>query len=145
MTTMQKIPLVVIFLLGINSLFAQGSTSTTPTNTFPINNSLTSQQKIDAVYGPTFFSNKPQLLQQFLHLLDNRIAYKTQPRKQGEKYRKISEMPKMAKYASAPTQLQTQFAPDTFNPLRYKLSFFSNLTQFYRIDNTDYILIIKPQ
>jgi hypothetical protein len=35
--------------------------------------------------------------------------------------------------------------PDTFNVLKYDLNFFSNASFFYRIDNTDYLIVIKSQ
>ena len=44
------------------------------------------------------------------------------------------------------TQLsRKRFDKDNFNPLSYNFDFFSNSTQIYRVDNTDYYIVIKSQ
>ena len=37
------------------------------------------------------------------------------------------------------------FDRNNFNPLLYNFNFFSKLTQTYRVDNTNYLIVIKPR
>lgn len=37
------------------------------------------------------------------------------------------------------------FDKDDFNPLSYNFDFYSKTTQIYRVDNTNYYIIIKSQ
>ena len=37
------------------------------------------------------------------------------------------------------------FDRSNFNPLLYNFNFFSKLTQTYRVDNTNYLIVIKPR
>mgnify|MGYP001464587444 CR=1 FL=1 len=37
------------------------------------------------------------------------------------------------------------FDRNNFNPLLYNFNFFSKLKQFYRVDNTNYLIVIKPR
>ena len=37
------------------------------------------------------------------------------------------------------------FNPNNFNPLKYKLSFYSRNGATYKVDNTNYYIIIKSQ
>ena len=37
------------------------------------------------------------------------------------------------------------FDPNNFNALKYNMNFFNSQALVYRVDNTDYIIVIKPQ
>ncbi|WP_339611582.1 hypothetical protein [uncultured Planktosalinus sp.] len=42
-------------------------------------------------------------------------------------------------------QLNQDFSPETFNPYNYKMDFFrKDETVYYIVDNTDYVILIKP-
>lgn len=105
---------------------------------------LSHDQKLEEVYGLHFFDNKPELKTRFYQLLDQRIHYVQEPMTVSEKYPKVSQMGTLSKNNAAITT-DAGFDPNTFNPLKYNLAFFSNTTQAYRIDGTDYILVIDPQ
>lgn len=135
--TLQKLFIVSVLLYGANNAFSQITTSAI--NSAPSDNN----RKIEEVYGPNFFDNKQDLLRHFHHLLSYRIEYKNLPPTTDEKYPKLSAVPLMNKHGEI--SIDRGFNPNTFNPLRYELNFFSKQTQIYRIDDSDYVLIIKPQ
>ncbi len=102
--------------------------------------------KIEEVYGPTngeFFKNNPDLIQFFNNLLENRIHYSHSPIEPNEKYEKLTNIPLNNKY-NPNIQRDVVFDPNTFNPLKYQLNFYSRFTQIYRIDNEN-LLMINPQ
>ncbi|MCX7745112.1 MAG: hypothetical protein N2167_11160 [Flavobacteriales bacterium] len=114
--------------------------------TFRINSQVI-DEKIMNVYGTKqsdFFINNPDLYSFFENLLVNRIEYLYEPYQVGEKYPKLSTIPLNNKYNPALTR-DENFDLNTFNPLKYQLNFYSKNIQVYRIDNTEYLLIIKPQ
>lgn len=131
-----------LFIIGLSStqlLFAQ----TTSNSTSASSDYQARQQKIEAVYGNSFFANKTSLLRQFHLLLSDRIEYKEAPASSNEKYPKLSSMPLSNKHQ--PVLAERGFDPATFNPLVYKLPFFAKQTHIYRIDDSDFLLIIHPQ
>ncbi|WP_052597160.1 hypothetical protein [Aureispira sp. CCB-QB1] len=133
-----KLFVVFWFLHGTTSSFSQTANNAVANNSVYANN-----QKIEEVYGSHFFDNKQDLLRHFHRLLNHRIEYKILPFRSDEKYTKLSQVPLMNKHGEL--ILDRNFNPNTFNPLRHDLNFFSKQTQIYRIDDSDYILIIKPQ
>lgn len=56
---------------------------------------------------------------------------------------KLSSIGLFKKYNSELTR-DVSFNPSTFNPLKYKLDVLPSNTVMYKIDNADYIIIIKP-
>ncbi|PHS03184.1 MAG: hypothetical protein COA88_16005 [Kordia sp.] len=56
---------------------------------------------------------------------------------------KLSSIGLSNKYNSQLTR-DVSFNQSTFNPLKYKLDIFPGNTVMYKVDNTDYIIIIKP-
>jgi hypothetical protein len=62
----------------------------------------------------------------------------------GEKIPKLSSMPLFNKY-NPNLKRDEVFDAATFNVLKYNLHFFAQYTQMYRIDNTDYVIVILPQ
>jgi hypothetical protein len=95
------------------------------------------------VYPESFFDNQPDLMTAFLELLSSRIEYRIEPPFSGEKYPKLLDQPLMNKFNNTLT-VDTIFDPKTFNPLKYGIAFFTSQTQVFRINNTDYIMIIHP-
>jgi len=103
---------------------------------------------IKEVYGDQaqkiVFSNK-NLYSAFKKLLLERMQIVRQAEIQGKKVPKITEEGMFDTYISG-LQHDTSFNVNNFNPLKYKLVFFDvNALKVYRIDNTDYVLIIQPQ
>ncbi len=101
--------------------------------------------RVAYVHGNDFVLNNPTLVTAFGDVMMNRIEYSTSPQSLDEKYPLLSSFPLMAK--ANPVIQGADFANfnlNTFNPLVYDLEFFSDKTQVMRIDNTNYIMVIKP-
>lgn len=80
-----------------------------------------------------------------IDLLQNRIEFtKLVKSSDSDKdYPNIDQAPLFNKYNKSITRDAT-FDENTFNVLKYDLIFFSNFTKIYRINNTDWVIIIKP-
>ena len=100
---------------------------------------------IKEVYQDQFNSqvlNNAERLRNIKDILRNRVEIQ-----------QIADFPKEVKMLSEVTifnKYNTQlsrkrFDKDNFNPLSYNFDFFSNSTQIYRVDNTDYYIVIKSQ
>lgn len=114
-----------------------------------VNNSFGQQidPKISEVYGnktEEIFQNDPDRLKALTDLLNNRIKIVESPINDNEKYIKLSSIPLLNKYNSS-LERDVVFDANTFNPLKYALNFFSTKPEVYRIDNTDYIIVISQQ
>lgn len=108
---------------------------------------LSTEQKIYEVYGTDFFEDSPDGFTFYKDLLDKRVLIVEEPLMDGDKYPKIGDFPLMNKYNSSVQPFSAAcFSVETFNPLRYQLSFsHTKHPVVYRIDDTNYILVIKPQ
>jgi hypothetical protein len=103
--------------------------------------------RIQEVYGEKtqeVFQNDPERLSLLTDLLDNRIKLIESPVVGEDKYTKLSAVPLLNKYNPNLTR-DVVFDINTFNPLKYNLNFFTTEIQIYRIDNTDYLLVIDSQ
>lgn len=114
-----------------------------------ISNSFSQQidPKITEVYGDKtqeIFQNDPDRLKALTDLLDNRIKLVESPVHGEDKYTKLSTIPLLNKY-NPNLKRDVVFNPSTFNPLKYNLNFFTSEVQIYRVDNTDYIIVIDSQ
>jgi hypothetical protein len=114
-----------------------------------INNAMAQQvnPKIQEVYGDKtqeILQNEPERVKIFTDLLENRIKIVLEVSVGEDKYPKLSLFSLLNKYNPNLTR-DSAFDLNTFNPLKYNLNFFSTKTEVYRIDNTDYLIVIKPQ
>lgn len=103
--------------------------------------------KISEVYGnktQEIFQNDPDRLKALTDLLNNRIKIVESPVNGDDKYTKLSSISLLNKYNSN-LKRDVVFNPNTFNPLKYNLNFFTTEVQIYRVDNTDYIIVIDTQ
>lgn len=103
--------------------------------------------KITEIYGDKtqeLVLNDSDRLLFLTDLLDNRITILESPRSSEEKYHKLSESAIVNKYNQTLIR-DTTFNIENFNPLKYDLIFSSKKTEVYRIDNTDFIIVIQPQ
>ncbi|WP_162820116.1 hypothetical protein [Kordia sp. SMS9] len=103
---------------------------------------------INEVYGDqaqkVIFSNK-NLYTAFKKLILERMEIARKSKVQGKKLPKITAQGMLDTYNSD-LKHDFSFHINNFNPLKYKLVFFdANSFRMYEIDNTDYILIIRPQ
>lgn len=103
--------------------------------------------KIQEVYGDKtqeIAQNDPERIKVLNDLLDNRIKIVESPIVGDDKYPKLSTVSLANKY-NPNLQRDVVFDPNNFNPLKYNMDFFTSKVQIYRVDNTDYIIIINTQ
>jgi hypothetical protein len=103
--------------------------------------------KIQEVYGDKtqeIAQNDPERIKFLNDLWDNRIKIIESPIVGEDKYTKLSSVPLLNKYN---TNLKRDliFDPANFNPLKYSMNFFTSEVQIYRVDNTDYLIVIQQQ
>jgi hypothetical protein len=132
------------------SLFSQSRKQKTVTYKDNVNAPLTSAELalINEVYGNTANANvldKPQRLKDTKNILRNRVEIKNIPNPSDQKpCTLLSEVPLLDYYVSD-LQRDTDFSPQNFNPLKYLFNYYSYGTHMYRVDNTNYFIIIKSQ
>lgn len=105
------------------------------------------KQFIDAVFGDKVTElvyNNPDFLKSLKHLIRNRISIvKVESNSKAKKGMLLSKIPLANDFA---TQEISKFSTiEGFNPLKYKMEFFSKGTYMYIIDNTDYVIEITSQ
>lgn len=73
----------------------------------------------------------------------SRFEFKKQLAVANENYPLLSQVYFINKYnADLTKDFGTQFNPNTFNPLKYALEYDAKVDMVYRVDNTDYIILI---
>lgn len=97
-----------------------------------------------------FYKNAPQYRTQayFPGYIDriSRVEIKTKPISTGEPYTLLSSVILLNKYNPELKRDNAQnFDPTDFNPLKYNFAFYAKTDQIYRVDNTNYIIVIHPQ
>jgi hypothetical protein len=113
-------------------------------------NVISAQQinpKIQEVYGnmtEQIAQNEPDRIKALNDLLENRIKIIISPIIGDDKYTKLSSVPLLNKY-NPNLERDKEFDPENFNPLKYNMNFFTAQTQVYRVDYTDYIIVIEKQ
>ena len=105
-------------------------------------------KQLQEVYGDKlndYVLSKPQRLKDIKHLLRNRIEIKMISNTRDQKKSlMLSEVP-LFNYYQSDLKRDTSFNPQNFNPLKYLFNFYSLETHMYRVDNTNYYIIIKSQ
>lgn len=103
---------------------------------------------INEVYGSSaqqLVFNDVNRLNFLTNLLEKRIKIQESKYESSDKFQKLSSVPLLNRY-NPKLERDLQFDPNNFNPLKYALNFYSaKETVVYRIDNTDYIIVIYPQ
>jgi len=114
-----------------------------------VNTPLTSEElnQIQEVYGNKaneYVLSKPQRLRDVKNILRNRVKVVvfTNPKNQKE-CKTLSQVSLFNIYNKSLTR--GVFNKLNFNPLKYNFEFYSRGTSMYRVDNTDYFIIIKSQ
>lgn len=146
--------LLLCTLLASPSVFSQSNNQSrrqkTVTYNDNVNNPLTANElaMINEVYGDKAKTNIldiPQRLKDVKHILRNRVEIKNIPNPSDQKpCTLLSEVPLMDYYVDH-LKRETNFNPQNFNPLKYLFNFYSYGTHMYRVDNTNYFIIIKSQ
>lgn len=103
--------------------------------------------QIKEVYGDQAekeILNRSQRVKDIKHLLRNRIEIKLVPGGDLKPCPLLSEVSLFDAYVQTLTR-DTNFNPQNFNPLKYNLNFYSRAAALYKVDNTNYYIIIKTQ
>lgn len=103
--------------------------------------------KIQEVYGDKtqeLVINDPIRLDFLNDLLNNRIKIIESPLSDNEKEPKLSSVELLNKYNPA-LKRDVEFDPLNFNPLKYNFNFFPKTASVYRVDNTNYLIVIQAQ
>ena len=151
---MKKITIFLLFGLLCQLTYSQ---STTRPQSLPIvqyNSNikapLTSSElsQIKEVYGDyaeKYVLNIPQRLKDVKNILRNRVEIKqiTNP-KEIKSCPLLSEVSLFDNY-NRDLKRDQNFNPTTFNPLKYNFEFYSPEASMYKVDNTNYYIIIKSQ
>lgn len=115
-----------------------------------VNAPLTSKElsQIQEVYGNKandYVLSKPQRLKDIKNILRNRVEIKMISNINDQKQCPLlSEVPLFNYYVKGLVK-DTSFNPKNFNPLKYNFEFYSTGSYMYRVDNTNYFIIIKSQ
>jgi hypothetical protein len=125
--------IVVLSILLFNISFSQDNLKS---------NQDLEQRFIEEVFGANI-NKDSQHYKNLLMLLRERVLFSNVVLDQDEKFPKLSQQPLFNKYNEEITR-DTNFDHSSFNVLKYDLNFFSPHTKVYRIDNTDWLIIIHP-
>jgi len=96
-------------------------------------------------YGDMLYNNvlnNPQRLKDIKNLLRNRVSVVELPNFKKE-VTLLSQVPLFNNYNKK--LRRKRFKKDTFNPLKYNFDFYSKGTKMYRVDRTNYYIVIKSQ
>ncbi|WP_372474760.1 hypothetical protein AB4865_05680 [Capnocytophaga sp. ARDL2] len=85
--------------------------------------------------------NNKDRLESLTFLLNERVKIVEIPYWEGEGYTKLSEVPLFNPY-NKDLKRDEDFNPYTFNVLKYNMNFHSRGTQYYRVDNSIYVIKI---
>lgn len=148
--------IVVLFIISVlcsASLYSQSKDYRQPVPLVKynsnVNSPLTSKELalIKEVYGDQAekeILSRPQRVKDIKHLLRNRIEIKLVPGGDLKPCPLLSEVSLFDAYVSTLTR-DVNFNPHDFNPLKYNLNFYSRNAALYKVDNTNYFIIIKSQ
>lgn len=104
--------------------------------------------KLNEVYGAaleTEILDRPSRVLAIKEILRNRVILREiiDPNKQ-KPCPKLSEIPLFDAFVSS-LKRDVVFNPKSFNPLKYDFKYHKPGFQLFRVDNTNYFIIIKPQ
>ena len=106
------------------------------------------RMQIQEVYGDksnTYVLSRPQKLKAIKNILRNRVEILEYNNPQDQKdCQLLSEVPLFNYYVDG-LKRDLVFNKNTFNPLKYNFSFYSRGATMYRVDNTNYFILIKSQ
>ncbi len=148
--------IVIALLLGFSSgiLIAQNTskpyTSKIVTFADNVNAPLTPTElaQITEAFGDytaQYVLDNPRILRNIKNILRNRVVVKevTNP-KERKDCDNLSTVPLFDSFVSD-IRRDDYFNPNTFNPLKYNFDFYSMSSYMYKVDNTNYYIMIKSQ
>ncbi|MBT8272852.1 MAG: hypothetical protein KJO77_03530 [Bacteroidia bacterium] len=151
-----KIPRYVallIFLLALN-VNAQDQNNKQPLPLVNYNQNvdaplkMAERQKLEEVYGDKlhqYVLSKPQRLKSIKNILRNRVEIREISNPQDQKDCELLSEVSLFDYYVPNLKRDAVFNANNFNPLKYNFEFYSRGAHMYRVDNTNYFIIIKSQ
>lgn len=100
--------------------------------------------KIESAYGKHYLNeikSSKSLLKDLKDILRNRVSIEIERNKDISKFPPLSSI-KLNEKASS---IEKIFSVKNFNPLKYNFDFYSKIKQIYRVEGTNYIIIINPK
>ena len=144
---------LLIFLLALN-VNAQDQNNRQPLPLVNYNQNvdapltMAERQQLEAVYGDKlqkYVLSKPQRLKAIKNILRNRVEIKEISNPHDQKDCVLLSEVSLFDYYVPNFKRDALFNPNTFNPLKYNFEFYSRGAHMYRVDNTNYFIIIKSQ
>lgn len=109
----------------------------------PLNENEKNQlQEVYSIQLQELVLSNSQRLKDIKNILRNRVDVKRIPNFP-KQTKLLSKVPLFNKYNEK--LRRKRFKVESFNPLKYQFNFFANGTEMYRVDKTDYYIIIKSQ
>jgi len=145
---------LLIFTISVYNVGAQ-STKKQPLKLVKYNDNVKAPLSVNEtafikeVYAEKFepyVLNRPQKLKDLKNLLRNRVVIKEMPDLVNNtgKYKNLSDAGLFNSYNPS-LIFDKVYNKDTFNVLKYNLEFFGRGSRLYRIDDTNYFILIKSQ
>lgn len=106
------------------------------------------KQQLEEVYGDKLQElvlTKPQRLKDIKHILRNRVEYRQISNPRDQKPCPLLSQVSLFNNYMPNLKRDVAFNPQTFNPLKYNFNFYARGSYMYRVDNTNYFIIIKSQ
>lgn len=138
--------IIICFFAFVQQNWAQNSDKDSWITIYPSNIDLplTDKEKnmINSIYDKQnierLYSSKP-LLREIKDILRNRVKIVLEINKN------ISKYPLLSQKTINPGGTLKKFNEENFNPLAYDFEFNSSINQIYRVDNTNYLIIVSPK
>ena len=150
---LSNIVIVLIYLISFN-VSAQYSKIRQPVKQVVYNDNVNKPltvlelNQLKEVYGDDLdkdILNRPQRLKDIKNILRNRVEIVNIPNVKDQKPCKLlSEVPLFDAYVNS-LKRDEFFNKNSFNPLKYVFAFYSRGASIYKVDNTNYFIIIKSQ
>ena len=104
--------------------------------------------QLTEVYGSSLekeILSRPNRVLSMKNLLRNRLVIENRPDPKDQKEcTLLSEVPLFDAFVSTLTR-DSVFNPQKFNPLKYSFPFYARGEYMYRVDGTDYFILVKSQ
>ena len=139
MNLLLKYPCLVL-LLFISPLTSLSQTATSA----PVD-VTNSHEKLSFVFGENWVANNPELVNLYEDCYNNRLSFREEQLTTSDKYVPLSSVSLMTKNNPNVTGADFQnFNPGTFNPFTYNIEFLSDKIQVFRVDGTNWVMVISP-
>ncbi|WP_118974455.1 hypothetical protein [Taibaiella koreensis] len=87
--------------------------------------------------GPSYIPDYAEII--------SRISVITEPQAAQESYSRLSTVMLKNKCNPQMTRDESNFSPSHFNPLKYFLNYYPKVDTKYRVDNSNYVILVHPK